>query len=201
MNSKRAYYLTLGLLVLLTAGIFLSTAFATKLLGNESAKLVDIKLQNKLLDEQQVALVQANKSAETYAGLDEIARTIVPQDKDQAKAVREIVKVSGEAGIKLGAISFPASTLGQVKSAAVAKTGGGETQVKPVAGIPGVYVMEITIQQDSSSPISYTKLIDFLQRLENNRRTAQVTNVSVQPIPQDRNKLSFNMTVNAYIKP
>jgi hypothetical protein len=207
MNSKRAYMLTIGLLSLLCIGIFVTTFFAFKVLTKESDKLVDIKLQNRLLDEQQTALISANKLTERYASLDSIARSIVPQDKDQAKAVREIVKIADETGIKLGVISFPASTLGALKPkvaagetpSAVATPA--ETQVKPVSGIPGVYVMEITISQDPSRPVSYTKFIDFMQRLENNRRTAQVSNVTIQPLPQDRNKLSFSMIVNAYIKP
>jgi len=207
MNSKRAYMLTIGLLSLLCIGIFVTTFFAFKVLTKESDKLVDIKLQNRLLDEQQTALISANKLTERYASLDSIARSIVPQDKDQAKAVREIVKIADETGIKLGVISFPASTLGALKPKAVAGetpsavVTPAETQVKPVSGIPGVYVMEITISQDPSRPVSYTKFIDFMQRLENNRRTAQVSNVTIQPLPQDRNKLSFSMIVNAYIKP
>ncbi len=208
MNSKRAYLLTVGFLCILCIGIVASTVFAFKLLSAESNKLVGAKLQNELLDKQQLALMSANKSAERYAELDKIARSIVPQDKDQAKAVREIVKIADESGVKLGIISFPASTLGAVKpktSPGTPSTGATtkvtETQVKPVTGIPGVYVMEITITQDSTRPVTYAKLIEFLERLENNRRTAQVSDVTIQPTPQNRNLLSFSMIVNEYIKP
>lgn len=210
MTSKRAYLLTIILLCLLSVGIFVSTFFAFKILTHESNKLVAAKLQNQLLDEQQSALLAANKSAEKYAKLDSIARAIVPQDKDQARAVREIVKIADESGVKLGIISFPASTLGAAKPKSAAGTttpstgtaiAPTETQVKPVTGIPGVYVMEITITQDSSRPITYAKLLDFMQKLENNRRTAQVSDVTIQPTTQNRNLLSFSMIVNAYIKP
>lgn len=209
MNSKRAYLLTLGVLCVLCVSIFATTFYAFKILKQESDKLVESKLQNQLLDEQQSALVSANKSAEKYAKLNDIARTIVPQDKDQARAVREIVKIAEESGVKLGIISFPASTLGAAKPKAAAGASAtpstvvtpAETQVKPVTGIPGVYVMEITITQDSSRPITYAKLLEFMERLENNRRTAQVSDVTIQPTAQNRNLLSFSMIVNAYIKP
>lgn len=207
MNSKRAYLVTMGVLVLLCIGLFATTIYSVKMLTKESDKLVETKLENKLLDEQQTALVSANKLAERYASLDKISQSIVPQDKDQAKAVREIVKIADETGVKLGVISFPASTLGAIKPKVVTETPSTstatpkETQVKPVTGIPGVYVMEITISQDPSRPVSYAKFIDFMERLENNRRTAQVSNVTIQPFAQDRNKLSFSMIVNAYIKP
>lgn len=207
MNSKRAYLITMGIFILLVVGVFATTFFSVKMLTKESDKLVETKLENKILDEQQIALVAANKLTEKYASLDKISRSIVPQDKDQAKAVREIVKIADETGVKLGVISFPASTLGAIKPKVATETPSTtvvspkETQVKPVTGIPGVYVMEITIAQDPSRPVSYVKFIDFMERLENNRRTAQVSNVTIQPFPQDRNKLSFSMIVNAYIKP
>ncbi len=70
-----------------------------------------------------------------------------------------------------------------------------------VDGIPGVYALPITIQQEATAPITYAKFISFLQSLENNRRTAQVSNVNVTPNTQDRSKLTFSLTVNAYIKP
>jgi hypothetical protein len=118
------------------------------------------------------------------------------------------VKIAGDSGIKLGAISFPASTLGQAvpkanpSDKAAPKTSTPPvTQVKPVDNIPGVYVMEINIQQDANSPVSYDRLIDFLSRLEQNRRTAQVTSVTVQPNTQNRSLLTFSLVLNIYLKP
>jgi hypothetical protein len=40
-----------------------------------------------------------------------------------------------------------------------------------------------------------------LQKLEQNRRTAHVTNLSIQPSEDDRNLVTFSVTLNIYIKP
>lgn len=217
MNSKRVYYLMIGCVIVLVCGLLAVIYFGDQILQAKSKKLVELKLDNRVLDEQQIALSQANKDIEKYSELDKIARQIVPQDKDQAKTVREIVKIAEQSGVKLSAINFPASNLGQptskttTQSDDTSKNSGTTTpakpttppvtQVKPADGIPGLYVMEITIQQDSNSPIPYSRLIDFLGRLEKNRRTAQVTSVTIQPNAQDRSKLTFNLIVNVYIKP
>jgi len=43
--------------------------------------------------------------------------------------------------------------------------------------------------------------IDFLDNLEQNRRTAQVSGVTITPDPQNPSLLSFSLVVNVYIKP
>ena len=213
MTSKHTNYIATGILIVMGLLSVYSIIWANQTLGKKSAKLVNLRLENELAENQQTSLVQTNKNIDTYIELEKIAKAVVPQDKDQAQTVREIVKIASESGITLSSISFPASTLGQ--AAPKPTTEAGETtgtsqtqtstapvtQVKPVQGITGVYVMEIIVQQEQAKPITYNQLIDFLKRLENNRRTAQVSGVTVQPNPSNRSKLSFTLTVNAYIKP
>lgn len=199
MNSKKAFYFMCSLTVLLGIGVIVSTVAINGVLNKKSDKLVAVKLENQLLEEQETALLSATKTIERYEELNRITKSVVPQDKDQANAVRELVKIADETGVKLGAITFPSSSLGQTGGSTKNTTD--VTQVKPVQGIPGLYSMEINVQQSNGSPTTYPKLIEFLSRLENNRRTAQVTNVTVQPTPQDRNKLTFSLTLNTYIKP
>jgi len=208
MSPKRVYFVMIGVVALLSLGVIGATYFGDSMLQKQSHKLVDLKLNNAVLDEQQIDVAQAKKDVQTYADLEKIAKTVVPQEKDQAETVREIVKIAGDSGIKLGTISFPASTLGTTVPKPATPSGGAAapatpsiTQVKPVPGIPGVYVMEINIASDTNSPVTYNSLINFLQKLEQNRRTAQVTSVNVQPNPQDRNKLTFSLVVDVYIKP
>lgn len=208
MTPKRVYFLMVGAVVLLSLGVIAATFFGDSMLQKQSQKLVNLKLDNDVLDQQQIAVAQAKKDVSTYADLEKIAKSVVPQEKDQAETVREIVKIASDNSIKLGTISFPASTLGATTPKPATTSGSTPapavppvTQVKPVTGIPGVYVMEINIASDSNSPTSYNSLINFLQALEQNRRTAQVTSVTVQPNPQDRNKLTFSLVVDVYLKP
>lgn len=200
----------IGIVALLALANLGAVFVGTQFLQSRSKKLADLKLDSSVLDEQQSSLNRAKKDIETYAELEQIAKAVVPQDKDQAAAVREIVKIAEANGIKLASISFPASTLGQTppkaapvegETATPAPKTSPVTQVQPVEGIPGVYALPINIQQDTTSPITYSEFISFLSGLEQNRRTSQVSNVTVQPNAQDRRLLTFSMTVNAYIKP
>lgn len=214
MNSKKVFYLMIGLMIVLGSLAIASVIVGNNMLQKESNKLVELKLENYLLEEQQTALIQANKNIEQYADLEKIAKSIVPQEKDQARTVREIVQFAAQSGIKLRTISFPSSTLGQAqpKPAAVSpddKSGSSTpsapaapsvSQVKPVEGIPGVYSLEVTIQSIDNNAATYAGFLDFLNRLEQNRRTAQVTNISIKP-SVTTDALSFTLTMNVYIKP
>src|SRR3990167_9442113 len=76
--------------------------------------------------------------------LEKKARAIVPADKNQAAAVREIVKIAQSNGIKISSITFPASALGGITatgSGGAAKPAASTalTQVQTVKGISGVY--------------------------------------------------------------
>jgi septal ring-binding cell division protein DamX len=211
MNSKRVFFGMVGLVVLLVLANLGAVFVGQQLLQKKSEKLTELKLDSKVLDAQQSSISQAKKDISKYSELENIAKSIVPQDKDQAEAVREIVKIAGDNKIILSTISFPASTLGQ--AAAAAPTGTDTTtpkpkaastaltQVLPVTGITGVYSLQIIVQQDTTAPINYSQFIAFLTALEQNRRTSQVTGITVTPNPADRSQLTFNLTLQAYIKP
>ncbi|TXG77329.1 hypothetical protein E6P97_02000 [Patescibacteria group bacterium] len=214
MNSKHTFIAMVVFCVVSVGLLGASVFFGNQLLQSHSKKLTDLKVEAAVTDAQQTALTQAKKDIETYEELNNIAKQIVPQDKDQARAVREIVTIAAQSGISITGITFPASNLGQAQPKATTteddKEGDSETkkttapaisQVKPVDGIKGVYQLELNVTTDSSQLISYAQLIDFLQRLEQNRRTAQITNLSIQPNPSDRNLLTLNMQLMIYIKP
>lgn len=206
MNSKRFNLVMIGVTCALGLGILLSAYFGSKIMQKQSKKLVAIKLENQVAQQQKIDLLQAKKDVEKYSALQNEATAIVPQDKDQAQTVREIVKIAGASGVKLGTISFPASTLGQ-GSKSTSSTSRSTvkkspfTQVQPVAGIKGVYVMPIAIQSDPTTKTNYSSIISFLGRLEKNRRTAQVASVTIQPDQTNPSLLTFNLIVNVYIKP
>src|SRR5690606_22143833 len=109
---------------------------------------------------------------EQYSYIVDIARGVVPQDKDQARAVREINQIAQISNVRLQSITFPSSTLGDKKQStpATPPAEGGDTpappppsitQAQPVQGIPGVYSMDIEIQSESEVP--YYNMLNFLQ--------------------------------------
>ncbi len=210
MTSKKVFLVMVGLIGLLSVLTIASVVIGDSFLKKQSNRLMELKIENEVIDSQQTALVQAKKDLETYSDLAAIAKQVVPQDKDQARATREIVSLAEQAGVKLSSITFPASTLGQAQPKAV--TPEGETaapkpatpsvsQVKPAEGISGLYQLDITVVSDTSTPVSYSKLIDFLQKLEQNRRTAQISQLAIQPDALNRTNLNFTLTVTVYIKP
>lgn len=203
MSSKRLYYILIAAFSLIGLAL-LGIAFAANtVLTGQSKKLETAKAKTQALNTQQIQLSKNKQDIAKYTELNNIAEAIVPQDKDQAEAVREIVSIATQSGIsKLSSITFPASSLGITGTGSAAtKSSGGITQVTPVKGIPGVYTLQITVSQDTSNRISYDKFITFLSKLEQNRRTAQVSSITVQPDPQQPSQVAFTLIIDEFIKP
>jgi hypothetical protein len=200
MTSKRYFYLQVGIFVLLVALIIAGTVGGNNILQNQSRKLSALKLESATIEMQQNALIQAKKDIERYNDLDKISRSVVPQDKDQAKTVREIVQIANQNNIPIKSISFETSNLGNAQAGASTAAPGqpSVSQVKPVNGIPGVFTLPI--QVESAGSVGYQDFLRFLESLETNRRTAHVDAINLEPSDNGSN-LNFNLTLNAYVKP
>lgn len=215
MTSKRLYFTLLGLVGLLVIALPLSAYKVNGLL--ESHTQLKLKAKSQALDQEQQSFEVAQANIKKYASLEKIAKAIVPQDKSQAEATREIVNIASQNGVAIGSISFPPSTLGGAPSASsgpgvssgsssTATSGNANnpqnklSQLTAVTGIPGVYQLPITVDSDSKNPILYSQLINFLSDLEHNRRTAQVDSISISPVGDGR-YLTFTIILNEYIKP
>jgi len=205
--------LMLGIITIFVVGIIGGAYEVNGLLQHKSTALVNLKLEDQVLSSQQVGLTKAKKDVATYNGLNQIAKTIVPQDKDQAQAVLEISNLASASGIRqLGSITFPASSLGGLgnssastttppTSTSTSTTKNNLTQLTPVVGISGVYQLQITITQSSDDAVPYTQFINFLSKLEQNRRTAQVNSITLTPNVNDSSKVAFTLVINEFIKP
>ncbi|HEY9712613.1 MAG TPA: hypothetical protein V6C72_04040, partial [Chroococcales cyanobacterium] len=206
-SSKRVFFLMVGVVILLIIGLVGGAYGVNVMLKGQSSKLVKLKAQEQSLSDQQNGLAKEKKEVAQYSDLNSIAKAIVPQDKDQAEAVREIVNIADANKVKLANISFPSSNLGTTTvtpstgasaSTPSSSSGSSLTQLTQVAGIKGVYNLQITLQSDTTTPITYTQFLSFLQGLENNRRTAQVSSISITPLASNRNYLSFSLILNEY---
>lgn len=187
------------LLVLVGLGLAASVYGANSILSSKSSELVGLKATKHAKKQQETQLTKAKKDIETYSGLNEIAKSVVPQDKDPAKTVGEIVNLASQSGIpRLSSIAFPPSTLGGTKQV---QTPQGLTQVAPVKGLAGVYNLQITVTQSNTEPVTYSSFIAFLAKLERNRRTSQVTSINVQPDPKTPDRVSFTLVIDKFIKP
>lgn len=200
MKAKQLYYTLITAFVLLLIGFGGIAVAANKILGSRATKLSKLRADSEVLDNQQTTLTKNKKDIAKYSELNSIAETIVPQDKDQAEAVQEIVNLAAQSGIsKLSSITFPSSNLGTLTPGTSSNPN--LTQLTPVKGIPGVYQLPITVTQDPSARVPYSEFVQFLQKLEQNRRTAQVSSITVQPDTLHPSQIAFTLVINEFIKP
>lgn len=209
-SPKQLYRLLLTIIAVLVFGMA-GAAYATnKMLASEANKLISLKAKDQALSKEQVSFAKAKQDLKKYEDLHKITQAVVPEDKNQAAAVREIVNIAATNNVSLASITFPASTLGSnvpkpgaATSPAAAATDpkAALSQLQPVKNIPGVYELLITVQSDPDKPVQYDRFIGFLQSLERNRRTAQVSTIILQPDTKNPNLLTFTLTLKEYIKP
>lgn len=218
MNGKQLKLLLPGLLGISLVVFVLILFSGLSMLEEKSKKLSTLKLQSRVANDQLASLAAAKKDVAQYAYFKTVAKTVLPNDKDQAQAVLDIFQLASESGISIQSITFPTSTLGlaipttgQAAASAVgAPSSSVLSQAKPVAGINGLYSIELAIAPESGDKVppdkqvTYPKMLDFLNRLEHNRRTAQITQVRIQP--QGTNAapspyINFSLSVNIFIKP
>lgn len=204
MNTKRLFYGLAALLCILAVAVAGSVVYGNKFLVKQNEKLTTLKIESSNLELVQSSLTAAKKDIEQYSVIEQIAKTVVPQEKDQARTVREIVKLAGESGISIASITFPSSNLGSnvggQAGASANSTAGAITQTQKVEGLTNVEKLPITVTADSTKPVTYRSFILFLEKLEQNRRTSQVENINIQPSAENRNFLTFSLTLNVYIK-
>jgi len=214
-NSKQLRWILLGVLGLAVI-LFIGIAyFGLSMLGSKSQKMVDLKLQSAAAENQLTSLDVAKKEIKQYGYFKTVTGEVIPNDKDQAAAVLQINQFAASAGFRLQGISFPSSNLGLTTSGASANAQTASpsaiiSQATPVNGIPGLYsvLLTITPQTDQDLPanqqVTYDKLLAFLNSIENNQRTAQITQVTVTPVYNSDGSfrcLNFTLSINIFLKP
>ncbi|MBI2592107.1 hypothetical protein HYW36_01385 [Candidatus Saccharibacteria bacterium] len=218
MVSQRVRLVWFGLLAPAVLLFFVVAIGGLLVVAAKSQQLVDLKSRSKTADDQLASLAQAKKQVNQYAYFNDVAKTVLPSDKDQAQAVLDIIKLADLSGISIASITFPGSSLGSKptsdstssKDAAATSGQNAISQAKPVEGIAGLYSLELNITPQSGSGLpddrraTYPKFLDFLNRIEQNRRTAQITKVSVQPQATESGPspfINFSITINIFMKP
>ncbi len=182
--------------VALAGGVI--TFAGEKYLSNKAKQIIDMKLEVYKLNEQQKSLTNTEKTVEKYKIYNSIAETVLPRDKDQARAIREIVQIGEESDIPIQSVTFAASSLGN-KSSTGSSSQAPISQATAVEGITGLYQLKLTVIPESKqSGYSYYSMLNFLEKIEKNRRTAQVNQVS---ITRQGNGVNFQVELAIFIKP
>lgn len=226
MNNKKARNLLLGMLGLAIMLFIAISIIGASMLSKKSQEMVSLKVKSANIDSQLINLAQAKKDVEKYKSFNDIAASVIPKDKNQVQAIADIFQIAKESGISLQSVTFPTSNLGAnkpaVPSGASVGSSGNQTataatptqsaisQAKPFSAVPGLFSLELTVTPqvgDTLSPdqqVTFSEFITFLSAIENNRRTAQITRVSIQPISTNSNAsdlINFTLTLNVFIKP
>jgi hypothetical protein len=225
MSSQRLRLILFGSFGLMVVIFIAATFLGLSMLQKKSKSMTELKSQSKSLESQVTQLNIAKKDVDKYKFFNDVAKAVIPNDKDQVQAVAELFQMANESGILLQSVSFPASTLGTKASTPAAGSTTTNTttsttaptpstkdvisQAKPVAGISGLYSVELVIgpQTGDKVPVdkkvNYEKMLAFLSKIERNQRTAQVTKVDIQPPKADSTSSDFSFTfnVNIFIKP
>jgi hypothetical protein len=215
LNSKNLRWVLIGTLILSVMLFIAIMVLGMSLLSKESKRMVELKVKSQTVDAQLSNLEQSRKDVEKYSYFKQIANSVIPNDKDQAVAILELNKMAEASGISLQSITFPASTLGSrptatatpaQPSAASVPASKAISQAIPVTGIPGLYSLELTITPESGQDISparqvtYQKMLDFLKRIETNRHTAQISQITITPATNSAG-MTFTSSINIFIKP
>ncbi len=213
MTSKQVFMVLTSVILLLVIGLGVGAYSINSMLAKQSDELTSLKATSQALSTEQNILKRDKKDIKNYASLNQIAKAIVPQDKNQAEAVREIVNLATKNGITLASITFPASTLTAPTSTNSGSSANLTTpqavnpkivklsQLIPIKSLPGVYELIINVQSSGDQTVPYNNFISFLNDLEHNRRTAQISNIAITPDNKSKGNLTFTLNLVEYIKP
>src|SRR5688500_3111383 len=96
MNSRRLFFILTALLLLIIGGGVAALVKGNEILATKNTRLTELKLEANSLESVQDSLINAKKDIANYSSIEQITKTVVPQEKDQAKTVREIIKLANE---------------------------------------------------------------------------------------------------------
>lgn len=198
MNARNTHKLLLGSLIVLALLLVVSVSYGLSRLEASNQTLQDAKIDREVISLREQSLFQARKDIEEYSDLEGAAERVIPQEKDQARTVREIIAIAESSGVEIANISFPTSNLGTGGSAAATENSA-LTQATPVQGLPGLF--ELTLSVQIAEPVPFGNFINFLEGLEDNRRTSQVNSVSIVPELNNRSSVTFSINMSVYLKP
>jgi hypothetical protein len=187
-SSKKVYYLLIVIFMIVISSIFAMLYFSKNFMSNSEQELIAAKLE--IIKQEQIESIyrQNIKDLEEFSDTANILSQIIPTEKDQAKAVREIDAIARLNGLVINTLSFPSSDLNKKPSATTPAAEGAPapaaaptvSQAKPVKGLNGVLGIDINVELRSvnEQPITTDQLLGLLRQIENNRRNMRVTSIN-----------------------
>jgi Tfp pilus assembly protein PilO len=128
------------------------------------------------------------KKVESLSDVNDLAQKVLPKEQEQSLTVAEISQFALRSRLKIVDITFKG----------IDKSQPAKGDVKKKSIIPsGVQVVPLSVQFQEGAEYQY--ILDFLKYVEDNRRTMQVTNISLTPMDTDRKRFKDVMVdINLY---
>lgn len=176
---------SLVLCALITAGGLYLANYKIQHVAEETAGLKSkLEVNTKQIKQYETT----KKKVDSLSDVNELAEKILPKQQEQSLTVAELSQFALRSRLKIVNITF--------KDSDEKKPVKGDTKKKTT--IPsGVRVVPLTIQFQEGAEYQY--ILDFLKYVEDNRRTMQVTNISLTPMDTDRRKFKdVTVDINLY---
>lgn len=187
LNAKTFFYGQLGLIFIFGAILAAGTYYGNGLLAAKAKKIQEIHADIDLVQEKKAETAKLQKKIDTLADVKDLALKVLPKDKDQASLLAQIYDIAKGFNISLSDISFSSSSKGPSST----------SQTEELKDAKSVRVYPLTTGIEC---VSYPTFLSFLERLEVNRRKAQISSLSIQPIVNKAGEVSTcpngNISVN-----
>lgn len=188
MTPKKMNKLLIGLIslsiALIAVGLYFANTKLTATAETTAKNKAELEITNAQISSYKIT--QSKVSSLSY--VEELADTVLPAAKDESAIVAELSQFALRSRLSVAEISFaePATT---TKADPKAKS----------AAPKGVNVVPISVKLKAGA--QYNNLLEFLKLVENNRRTMQVTNISITPDEENRAVLSdISIAINLYTR-
>lgn len=228
MTVKKVYRVLFLLFVASIVGSVMLVRYAANWLSESSVELNSLRGEVTELEKQWTDLERAKKVLSEQSEYVTTLGLVLPEDKDQARVVKELYAIADQANVKIDSVGFPSSTLGAVTAPKPATSTETTTntptnaavstpaatpvksisQATPVKEIPGVQAIELSIGTIASKDplikgIRYEEMTKLLNLIERNRRTMQIRSIGIGQTqnPGAAPTYDLSLSIVIFIKP
>ena len=192
LQPKRFFILMCFVVVLALAGSVAGFILIDKQLKHKSQVVSTLIADRDVQEFTNKKLLEAKKSAQDVGSLSTLIATALPKQKKQESVVADILAIANASknmnSTSINNINFNGNgSPDSLSGASVNKD------------IPGVYTYPFNIVVKT---INYPTLIDFLARIEVNKRIMQVDQIQIIPKKDGSNTLDqVNLSLKTFIQP
>jgi hypothetical protein len=187
MRAKQFFYIMCVALLLSVVGSVTGFLWADKQLKQKSRDVSSLIADRDVQNDSIEKLKASKKTASDTSSISDLVSAALPKQKKQETLVADIIRIAnstpGMTGTNISNFGFNGSGSPDSLSGALV-----------MKDISGVYNYPFTLQ---IKDISYTTLLELLQRIELNKRIIQVDQIQIVP---DKAKAGYISSVSLSLK-